>query len=351
MSKVIIAAGGTGGHTYPAAALGHDLQELNVEILFLGQNLPSPFQEISSGVLSGKKPIQSMKGLFRILRGIIQSFQAMRKFQPDLVVGFGSVYTFPILIAALIKRVPLVLHEQNCIPGRVNRLMASFAKFTAITFPNSSSYLSGKTEQVAMPLRKGYQPGSISPSEARKYYGLNPDQSTLLVFGGSQGATAINHLMSQSITLLKNKGIQVLHFVGQNDSSDEFQERYRREGVHACVKTFEDRMDLAWQASDLMISRAGAGTIAEQMAFEVPGILIPYPYAMDNHQEKNADFMQNVIKGGVKSMQTDLNSELLAEQISQLLDPNSLRKMQESIRDYKEQNPQNEMADLVWENL
>lgn len=202
------------------------------------------------------------------------------------------------LVAAKLANVPFLLHEQNALPGKVNRLFSRYAKTTGITFPNSSRYLKGKSITVAFPLRK-----RKDESSAWEYYGLEK-RPTLLVFGGSQGARAINQQMVQSASYFKN--YQIVHFTGKHGECDKVKKAYDAEGIISCVKKFEERFDLALAIADFAICRAGASTIAELIKSELPAILIPFPYASENHQVNNASFFVDVVKGGKMLLEKEI---------------------------------------------
>lgn len=300
--------------------------------------------------------LKYLKGAGSILRGWWQSRAVIKEFKPDLVVGFGSFYTLPTLLAAKMLHVPIVLHEANSIPGKVNRLLARHAVVTGLHFPSAASLLNGKTLEVGMPLREGFHMGAVTKVQARDYFFLDHNKITLLVFGGSQGAEAINKLVFEALTR-HYKGpkdhLQVLHFTGDKAQTAPIEKAYAELGITACVKDFEKRMDYAWQSADLMISRSGAGTIAEQMEFEVPGILIPYPQASEDHQNINADFMAKTVGGAVKFLEKQLTPSILAERIESILNHDRilLHSMRGAMRAYKRQERRKDLCALVLEML
>lgn len=353
---IVMAVGGTGGHIYPAVALADQLKNENyeLEILFLGGKLSTnPYfnrsgynwKEISCSPINFKNPLRLISQFYKLLQGVFESRKILN--DADLVIGFGSYYALPALLAAKWRKVPIFLHEQNSIPGRVNRLLSSFAVITGTHFPNTPSLLSGHCVEVGMPLRTGYKKGSLTQTEARKYFNLHENLPTLLVFGGSQGAQAMNEKVMEALKRLNSNSLQIIHLIGAKNDVHYFERRYQELGIICCVKEFENRMDIAWQAADAIISRSGAGTIAEQIEFEVPGILIPYPYAMDNHQEKNADFMVKTIGGAVKICECDLDAARLAMGINQLMDKDNLQKMSGAIRKYKEKKSHPSFVDII----
>lgn len=326
--KILIAAGGTGGHIYPALALARQLSDQpNFEVSFVGGNLATnryfdpcehSFHSTSCGSFS-KNPFKLLSALGKIGKGLWQSHRAIAHFKPDVAVGFGSYYTFPALVAALLHRIPVVLHEANSIPGKVNRLLSRYATVTGVHFPDAATQMRGQTAIVGMPLRPGFRKDVVSKKEALKYFELEEGRPTLLVFGGSQGANSLNQIVARSLCSQIGQQLQVIHITGNAHFAKYTSYEYLHAHVQACVKEFETRMDLAWQAADLVISRAGAGTISEAIEFEVPAILIPFPRAADNHQEKNADFMVKTVGGAEKVLERYLTSPGLSSKLTDWL--------------------------------
>lgn len=363
--KVLIATGGSGGHVFPAFALAQQLKHIAppVELFFAGGGLTHnpyfnsaniPYKEVDCGNILGKPWWQRISPAFKTLRGVNESRQLIRQFQPDVVVGFGSFHSFPLLAAARLCKVPFVLHESNTVPGRVTRLLSPYAQVTGVHFAQAQRYLKGRSIEVDIPLREGYTLTYGTKERARQRFLLHPDTFTFLVFGGSQGAKALNSLVSQALTLqlaLRTKAFQVIHITGKRETTESLRNIYDRTGIRAYVTDFLEEMDQAWIAADLMIGRAGALTLAEMTEFEVPGILIPYPYASDHHQEHNADFIASEVKGGLKLIQSTLNAESLANTISQLAanDRKRLVEMRESIRYFKGTHRRRDLCSLVCE--
>lgn len=300
MRKILIATGGTGGHLFPARQLSELLTDS--EVVFAGHKLEQtpffdrkvPYVEITS---SAKKT-----NLWAHLKGLWQSLRLILRFKPDVVVGFGSFYSFPVVLAAVLLRKKLILFEANCSIGIVNKWFAPFADALALQFPLPEK------KAVYVPLLPwvGKQKELIAPQEARRRYGLDPDLFTILVFGGSQGAVFINKTFCQAAALLHQRGcrFQVIHLTGKEDPEI----RYAGKAV---VKPFEREMSLAYSAADLVVSRCGAGTTAELIRFRKPAIVIPYPYAYD-HQRHNGLFLQG---GACVLLQTETTPERLADEI------------------------------------
>lgn len=361
--KIVIAAGGSGGHLYPAFGLARQLlgKRKDLDVLFVASGLDeNPFfdkkqfsyRTICSGTFKGWSPVSALITCKNIGIGYAQSIKILSEYRPDIVIGFGSYHTFPLLLAAASK-FPIVLHEQNSHPGRVIRFFSKKALFTGIYFPTAANKLKGKCIQLAMPLRDGFCKDSYSKEHALSYFELDPAKKTVLVFGGSQGSQAINQMASKALSALQaqKKGFQVLHFTGNMTALEPIIETYRMCGIDAVVKRFEEKMELAWHAADFCIARAGAGSIAEQIEFCIPGILIPYPYAADKHQDCNADFFVDVVGGGWKFVESQFGTEELSCLCSALLAPQSklLNEKREKLQQYRQLACRREFATFIEE--
>jgi len=300
MLKVLIATGGTGGHLFPAQKLQKDLSDC--EVLFAGHKLKcSPFfnqkmayREIASAS-SKKNPLSLLKGFF-------QSLKLIWSFQPDVVVGFGSFHSFPVLLAAIFLRKKVVVYEANCSLGKVNAFFAPFAKALALQFPLHEKRESKKVQYVHFSKRNL----PIPMDRARRDYGLDLDLFTILVFGGSQGAQFINHTFHEAASLFSFP-FQVIHLTGKGGK----ELAYR---VPSVVKEFEEEMEMAYSAANLVVSRCGAGTVAELIHFQKPSLLIPYPFAYD-HQRINGLFLG---EGGKILLQKETTAQRLAAEIEEI---------------------------------
>ncbi len=308
--KIVIAAGGTGGHLFPAQQLAEMLGS-DVEILFAGHHLATnPFFAKRAFVEISSHPFRL--GFFTACwRGFWQSIRMLRQFDPDVVVGFGSYHVFPILLAASLLRKKIVLFEANCALGKVNRFFAPVARKIAFQFP----FVSKKGVQVPwLPWIETSQT-KMTSSEAREFYGLDPDLRTLLVFGGSQGASFLNESAPEIVGRLAHP-VQVLHLAG-NGNVDAVQKAYDRLGIISCVKAFEPQMLYAYSAATVAFCRSGAGTVAELLRFALPALLVPYPFATEDHQRKNGDYLAHL--GGARVVvQKTASKDLLASELETL---------------------------------
>lgn len=351
--KVIIATGGTGGHLYPAMATADALIESGqADVLFVGKGLEHnkffcheryPYVDVPSGA--------SLRQLFPLLRGVAQSIKALKSFQADVAIGFGSYHSLPPLLAGKALGIPIALHEANSFPGKVVRLLSRFAEVTGVQFPAAASHMKGNVIQIPLPLRKGYDKKHVDRFVSAAYFGIDPALPTLLVFGGSQGAQAINAAFDETL-LQKLKAelgsFQVLHFSGSDEEIARLKTLYKKSGICAVVKSHETSMNYAWGCSDLVIARAGASTIAEQLAFEIPAVYIPFPGAADNHQFLNALFVVNEVKGATLLPQDQLNSALLAQKILVILSEEEQKSnLIRQIQNYKNRHSNQTFAEWI----
>lgn len=358
--RLLITVGGTGGHIYPALSLAQQIRKKlpSTHLLFVGGMLaenrffekqPFDVRSVECGKLILNHPVSFASNLFKMTKGVVQSRQLIKQYVPDLVVGFGSYHTFPLLLASYFASIPFILHEANSIPGKVNRLLSRFSQATGVFFPESASALRGNILSVKMPLREEYHYNCCSKEAARLELGLESSLQTVLVFGGSQGAHTLNSKCCDVLSKYTPKDWQILHIAGHGEKRDSILSSYHQAGIKCLVKTFEDRMNLAWKAADFAIVRAGAGTIAEAIEFEVPTLLIPYPFATDQHQEKNADFLAT-IGGGVRLNENEL-IRLPNVLIELFFQHEKLNIMQKAIRDYFRQAKWKDLSELVIQEL
>lgn len=354
--KIVIATGGTGGHVFPSQAFAKQMQDksLSCDILFMGHGLSTnkyfhqelfAYQSIDSATVFKKKWFQKIFSIGMLLKGVFQSAKLLKQFSPHVVVGFGSFHSFPVLVAAWFWNIPIVLFESNSIPGKVNRVFSPYSMFSAIYFSKAQNRLKGRCIEVSMPV---WRRQKISKPEARVHFSLFQDRFTFLVFGGSQGANAINQVFIEALTALEPKH-QVIHITGNSSSVEQVRLAYELLGVKACVKCFEDKMDFAWMAADVAISRAGAATLAEMLFFEVPSILIPYPTATDQHQKENAYFMEQEVGGAICLEENQMTAHLLVELLERMKDAKRLQAMKQAMITFKEKSKRKELSDLVEE--
>ena len=332
--KIIIAVGGTGGHVLPAQKIGKKLSE-RFEVVYLGVGLSSnPFFEKEGTHFYDIEGSGLAKGvvhcLKKNLRGIRDAKILLNKLKPDFVIGFGSYHSFPVLVAGAYLGIPYYLFEFNVVPGKVNRLFSRGATKVFIHFQPKRKKLEGNLELIDYSFEDLI---TVSQIEARLHFNLDPDKKTLLVFGGSQGAGAINDLVLKGAPQLRDQ-YQLLHFSGKDN---DFQQKYTELSITNHVRPFCKRMDLAWTACDLAICRSGAVAMREILIFEKPAILIPYPGSKDDHQTDNAKYIEETVQGGTHLTQKKLTPEALINHI--LITTSKLDAMKQSIQEFKAKNP------------
>lgn len=293
------------------------------------------FREISSGTFNSKNVWSLAKTCLALSSGCWSVMRFIRKFRPDVILGFGSYHSFPALIIGALFRIPLILHEQNIVPGQVNRIMGRFSKGIGIVFPECR-------RNFKVPAQAVYTCSNMTTPPKRKlsddYENLEKDRFTILVFGGSSGSEWINRLMFKVVFEMRkrNSHFQVIHLIGHSDHLiQEACASYSRMNIPFVVKAFENDMDAVMRIADIAICRAGSGTLQDLIKNELPAVLIPYPGAYA-HQKKNADFFTNVIKGGMFFEQHLLHAEDLIEYLSNVICKKSLHFEKLCLRRYRE---------------
>lgn len=324
--KIVIAAGGTGGHLYPGIAIAREvLAEAGNEVLFVGTEqgiegkvLPKeglPVRFVPVGRLKGMGLGSVLKTVITLPRSLVRSVGLLRKERPQAVVGVGGYASGPVALAAWLLRIPLVIVEPNSYAGLANRVLGRFAKKVFVCFPGKDrqGFFPASKKVLTGPLvRKGLDQGNRERACAE--FGLEPGRFTVLAMGGSGGAHAINMTMKEAASELREiQDLQVLHQTGEKDASD-VKAGYRQAGVNAVVLPYIHDMAGAYAVADLVVSRSGATTVAELAVLGKRAVLVPYPYAADNHQEYNARSL--AARGGADVIvQKDLSAAGLAAAI------------------------------------
>lgn len=299
MVRVLFAGGGTGGHLYPAVAMYERLRELpdGVEALFVGarggveeavlRRLGLPHALLRGRGLRGASLARRVLAPVTFAVSVADAFGVLRSFDPDVVVGTGGFASASAVVAAVIARRPVVLQEQNSVPGLVNRRLARFARLVLLSYPGSAGYLPAgvRCEVVGNPLRR--MP-AVDRAEAARVLGLRPDRATVLVTGGSRGAHRLNTAAAAAVPrLVAQRGVQCLLLTG---AADEAMVRDAVVGAGDAVRVlaYLDDMHLAYALADVAVARAGASSLFELARAGVPAVLVPYPHAADDHQARNA---------------------------------------------------------------
>ena len=313
--SVLIMAGGTGGHVFPALAVARQLESEGARVLWLGtpgsfesRLIPDtgiPFHEVPVKGLRGNGWLGWLKAPFALLRALLLALRALRQLAPDLVLGMGGYATGPGGVAARLLGKPLVIHEQNAVPGLTNRLLARIATRVLEAFPGSFP-APRRARHTGNPVRE--EVVRVPPPEQRLAGRSGPLR--LLVLGGSQGAKVLNEVVPSAIAGLADPGIvQVRHQTGEANLEDT-RERYRGAGIEAEPVAFINDVAGAYGWADLVVCRAGALTISELAVAGVASVLVPFPHAVDDHQTRNGLSMADA-DAAVLIAQSELNATRL----------------------------------------
>ncbi len=322
--RVVIAAGGTGGHMYPAIAYAKAFQLHDPEghILFIGtgktveRNILSQegfqFESLRVEGFVGKSALNMLRALWLLPQSIWRAMQILRSPKADLVIGTGGYFSPPVVFAAWLLQIPRVILEPNAMPGLANRLLGPLASRIFLAFESARSFFSAsKARVIGTPIRQAF---ILEHPPA-----LPQGVKHLLIFGGSQGAQAINSAVLEAIEDSQKirESVTLTHQTGAEDC-ERVRQRYEQLGVQADVQPFLFDMPKELAKADLVICRAGASTLAELAAYSKVGILIPFPHATHNHQELNAKAMEAV--GAARMLrQSDLSGQYLAAEIESLM--------------------------------
>lgn len=349
--RVLIAGGGTGGHVIPALAIARELKSrYNAEVLFVGtargiesRLVPQAgfgLMKIKVGALKNVGLLTRLRTLFDLPLAILSSRKILKVFSPDVVVGVGGYASGPAMAAAILSRIPTLAFEPNYVPGFANKMVGKHVSAAAVHFQQTGGYFRN-AQVVGVPVRQEFFAVAA---------GNNAHPPTLLVFGGSQGAHAINQAVTAALpeVLRQIPALRVIHQTGERDYND-VQAAYSRANISAEVSAFIDNMPQAFADADLLVCRSGASTVAEATAAGKPAIFIPFPQAADDHQRRNADA---IAQGGAAMLipQAELTPQRLAQVITELVgDRDRLQQMSERARALSHQDAAGRVARMVAE--
>jgi len=326
--RAVLAGGGTGGHVIPALAIAHELREIySAEVIFIGTSrgienrlVPAAGFELKLVEVGALKKVSLAKRIATITAlpmAILRSAGILRNFRADVVIGVGGYASGPAMLAAALSGVPTLAFEPNVVPGLANRVIAPIVSSAAVHFEETRHYFQ-HCQVTGVPVR-------------RPFFNLLPKPGgppTLLVFGGSQGAHAINETVINSLAALIEQvpGIHIIHQTGERDYNDALA-AYLNAGARAEVFPFIEDMPEMFARADLLVCRSGASTVAEVTAAGKPAIFVPFPHAADDHQVRNAEALERA-RAAVLIAEKDLTSERLVGAVRELLgDPARLAGM------------------------
>jgi len=344
MVRVILTGGGTGGHIYPALAIAKGLlaRDAETEILYVGirdgmeaRLVPEAgikFAGISGQGLPRRLSLDTIKVIGKSVKALWETKKLLHQFHPDLVVGTGGYVSGPVVLTAALFKISTLLHEQNALPGITNRILARVVQRVMVTFPESMDRfgVKNKLELVGLPVRP--EIGHVSRKVGATKFKLRSDKLTVLVTGGSRGARSLNQAMIEVLAqLAQHSDIQVIWATGTTTYTETV-EALKVRGIfwdrpQWRVLEYLKDMPEALACADIFIGRAGAASLAELMVAGIPSLLIPYPYAAENHQEHNA---KALVQGGAAKMilDSELDGERLWKEVEGLISqPSLLTKM------------------------
>lgn len=337
--RILLTGGGTGGHLFPAIATAEAVCKRfpGSEVLFVGtkrkmdktslEQYGFASKSIHSKGLKGKNIGSLIQGVAVLPLSIIEAMIHIIRFKPDLVLGVGGYVTGPVVVAAKLLGKVTVIHEQNSVPGLANRKLGSLVTKICLSLPGSEKFfLKEKTVLTGNPVRQAIL--ELSHEERRVEQDKAP---TLLILGGSLGAHRVNELVVEAFTSPELKGIRVIHQTGSKDV-EMVKAAYKGNNIQATVKPFFTDMATIYREADCLVSRAGATTLAELSVLGKPAILIPYPYAADNHQEKNAEYYARG-GGALLCIEKELTADILTKNLITLVkNKETIQKMAKAMK-------------------
>ena len=348
--RAILAGGGTGGHVIPAIAIAQELQKrYRAEVLFIGTErglekrlVPAAgfsLRFVKVGALNRVSLATRLKTIFDLPHAVFAAGGMLSEFEPDVVIGVGGYASGPAMLSAILKHLPTLAFEPNLVPGFANRVVAHFVSAAAVHFERTAEYFRNAVV-TGVPVRPAF-----FQIPRKQYAQASP---TLLVFGGSQGARAINQAMIRALPELVKRvpGLHVIHQTGERDYND-VQAGYAQAGIPAEVHNFIDDMPGFFGRADLVLCRSGASTVAEIAAAGMPAVFVPFPLAADDHQRRNAQAMEQA-HAAVVLEETRLDEVWLVDTLATLLeDPGTLAHMSYASRALAHPNAANDIAELA----
>jgi UDP-N-acetylglucosamine--N-acetylmuramyl-(pentapeptide) pyrophosphoryl-undecaprenol N-acetylglucosamine transferase len=349
MKNILITAGGTGGHLFPAKAIAEELSKKgNVPIMatdkrcisYLEGFLPNIY--IVRSLRFSSNPLKLAIGCFSLMVGLLQAIKIIHKHKINVIVGFGGYPTIPILLAGVLLRRDIIIHEQNIIAGRVNRFFAKFAKKILVTFPETQGLhlQNPNIEFVGLPVRQAI-------IDATKTTTIKTKDFNILVFGGSQGSAIFDETVPQMLELLDEKLRNKIYIRQQSRDPEAIIGLYKKLNIKADVRKFFTDIELAYREADLIVARAGAASLAEIAIMGKAAIIVPYPYAKDNHQLYNAKyFLKN--DACIMVEQKDFSAQKLADLVNELiLDSKRLVEIGKAARQLAVTNSLSKILELI----
>jgi UDP-N-acetylglucosamine--N-acetylmuramyl-(pentapeptide) pyrophosphoryl-undecaprenol N-acetylglucosamine transferase len=355
--KVIISGGGTGGHIYPAVAIANELkaQRPDAEILFVGalgkmemEKVPKEGYQIIGLPIAGFNRSNLLANLsfpFKLIKSLFMAYRIVKSFKPDVAVGVGGFASGPTLKIANFLGVKSLVQEQNSYAGVTNKILAKKAQKVCVAYPDMDQFFEkNKVVFTGNPVRNDMLLSGIIKGDAKRHFGLDSTKPTVLVIGGSLGALSINKAIQNGITVLLSNGIQVIWQTGKGYIEEAKKTTAGLAGVY--VSDFIYEMDKAYAAADVVVSRAGALSVSELSLVGKAAILVPFPYAAEDHQTKNAESLSKK-EAAILLPDSEVNDNLILTVTLLINDHAKVNAMETAIKAFAKPNAAKEIVNQI----
>ncbi len=343
--KIIISGGGTGGHIFPAVAIADTLKEsADCEILFVGADdrmemtlVPKSGYKIIGLPIKGlvrKLSFKNVATVFKLIKSMGKAKKIIADFKPDVVVGVGGYASAAVCRVAASKRIPVIIQEQNSYPGITNKILSKKATAIFVAYDKMDRFFAKEKIFLSGNPIRNLKKSDVSQGEAQKHFGLKNNKKTILITGGSLGATTLNNSVISNVEKLQNSDVQIIWQTGKRhyaNAKKVYDELSNKENI--VITEFIDRMDLAYKAADLVISRAGAITISELALLQKAVIFVPSPNVTEDHQTKNAQALVE-IDAAIMVKDAEAENILIKTALETLNDNEKLAILSENIAKY-----------------
>lgn len=342
--KIIISGGGTGGHIFPALSIAGELRKRlpDCDILFVGakgrmemEKVPAAGYPITGLPVMGfpRKPgILMVKFFIMLFRSMVEARRIIRRFNPDLAIGVGGYASGPILRAAIARKVPALIQEQNSFAGKTNKILGKKVDRICVAYEGMERFFPGKKIILTgNPVRQNLLNPGASREEALAWFGFSPEEEVLLILGGSLGARSLNNAVLKNLNVVRKAPFRVIWQTGSLYYEEMVEKTRENRPGNLRIHRFLDRMEMAYLAADVVISRAGAGTISELCLVGKPAILVPSPNVAEDHQTRNARALQEK-DAAILIRDGEIDEKLFPAAVSLMNDKERLAQLSENIR-------------------
>ncbi|MBB6332676.1 UDP-N-acetylglucosamine--N-acetylmuramyl-(pentapeptide) pyrophosphoryl-undecaprenol N-acetylglucosamine transferase [Chryseobacterium sediminis] len=360
--KIVLSGGGTGGHIFPAIAIADEIRKRfpDAEFLFIGANgkmemekVPQAGYKIEGIDIAGidRGNLLSNLGLpFKILKSLSKSKRIIKNFAPDFAVGTGGFASGPALYEASKMGIPIFIQEQNAHAGVTNKILSKKAKAVFTAYPKVEGFPAEKIKFLGNPIRENIVSGMQDTAQAKEKMGLNKDKLTILSVGGSLGSRTLNNAWKSHLKQITDKDYQLIWQTGKLDYKDIVNETKDTDTRNIQILEFIKDMELAYSAADIIVSRAGAIAISELAVAQKPVLLVPFPFAAEDHQTKNA--MNLVEKNAARMVKDSEMQEKFWNTLSEICENESVRKeMSDNLKYFAKPNAAKEIVDEIFNKL